>query len=129
MQVKFLYDTFYNSQFKKYNFNFTHSYNRNIWFDMSFYIILPWMDKADLAFIILGGWDANCGKIHYVSHPTVLIDHREKVQLYFSFLKNLLTNIFRWGIYCYSQSCSNDHLYKTNNAESVQANSHTIIIV
>ena len=82
------------------------------------------MDKADLAFIILGGWDANCGKIHYVSHPTVLIDHREKVQLYFSFLKNLLTKIFRWGIHLYSQSYSNNHLY-----ESVQPNSLTIIIV
>ena len=29
----------------------------------------------------------------------------------------------------YYQSCSNDHLYKTTNAESAQANSHPIVPV
>ena len=41
MRLKFLHETFYNSQFKKYNCNSTHSYNREIWVDIPSYIIFP----------------------------------------------------------------------------------------
>ena len=38
MGLKFLHEIFYNSQFKKYNCNSTHSYNRNT---IPSYIIFP----------------------------------------------------------------------------------------
>ena len=34
---------FYNSQFKKYNCNSTHSYNRKIWVGIPSYIIFLWL--------------------------------------------------------------------------------------
>ena len=34
-------EIFYNSQFKKYNCDSTHSYNRKIWVEIPSYIILP----------------------------------------------------------------------------------------
>ena len=36
-------DIFVNSQFKKYNCNSTHSYNRKIWVDIPSCIIFPWL--------------------------------------------------------------------------------------
>ena len=38
-RLKYLHKIFYNSQFKKMNWNSTHSYNRNIWVDISSHII------------------------------------------------------------------------------------------
>ena len=38
-RLKFLHEIFYNSQFKKYNCNSTHSYNRKIWVDIPSFII------------------------------------------------------------------------------------------
>ena len=37
LRLKFLHGTFYNPQCKKYNFNSTHSYNRKIWVDITFF--------------------------------------------------------------------------------------------
>ena len=42
MRLKFLHEIFYNSQFKKYNSNYLHSYNRTIWVDIPFNIIFPY---------------------------------------------------------------------------------------
>ena len=39
MRLKFLHEIFYNPLFKKYNFNSTHCYNRNI----PPFIIFPWL--------------------------------------------------------------------------------------
>ena len=39
MWLKFFHEFSYNSQFKKYNCQSTHSYNRNIWVDVPYYII------------------------------------------------------------------------------------------
>ena len=49
MRLKCLHELFYNSQFKKYNCNSTHSYNRNIWVDIPSYIIFPWFIQVYMA--------------------------------------------------------------------------------
>ena len=41
LAIKFLHEFFYNSQFKKFNCNSTHNYNRKIWVDIPSYIIFP----------------------------------------------------------------------------------------
>ena len=48
----FLREIFYNSQFKKYNCNSTHSYNRKIWVDIPSYIIFPYFAKSKNSTII-----------------------------------------------------------------------------
>ena len=41
LAIKLLHETFYNSQFKKYNRNSTHSCSREIWADIPSYIKFP----------------------------------------------------------------------------------------
>ena len=45
-----MHEIFYNSQFKKYNCNSTHSYNRKIWVGIPYYIIFPCLTWVKINF-------------------------------------------------------------------------------
>ena len=49
LAIKITASNFYNSQFKKYNCNSTHSYNRKIWVNIPSYIVFPCMEVQLLA--------------------------------------------------------------------------------